>query len=151
MGIKDRFSAKPDTGEQAETPEGASENPKTSKAPKAPKPARAARPPRERAGLAVWRTRAAQLLWTAFVLLALVLAVAALLVAIDANEDNGLVDFVLGAADSVDLGVFSRENGVREFSGDNAETKNALFNWGLGAVAYLVVGRVVERLVRPSS
>ena len=106
---------------------------------------------RERGDLTLWRTRASQLLWTAFVLLALVLAVAALLVAIDANEENGLVDFFLGAADAVDLGVFSRENGIREFTGDNAETKNALFNWGLGAVAYLLVGRLVERLVRPGS
>lgn len=116
------------------------------------KPAKAEKPataPRERADLAVWRSRVSQLLWTAFVLLALVLAVAALLVAIDANEDNGLVDFVLRAADAVDLGVFSRENGVREFTGDNAETKNALFNWGLGAVVYLLLGRLVERLVRP--
>lgn len=115
------------------------------------KPPKSEKAPRERADLAVWRTRASQLLWTVFVLLALVLAVAALLVAIDANEDNGLVDFVLRAADAVDLGVFSRENGVREFAGDNADTKNALFNWGLGAVAYLLIGRVLERVVRPRS
>lgn len=140
---------------QAEEPTKATKPAKAEKAPKAPKPAKAEKPekppkaPREQADLAVWRTRVSQLLWTAFVLLALVLAVAALLVAIDANEDNGLVDFVLRAADVVDLGVFSRENGVREFTGDNAETKNALFNWGLGAVVYLLLGRLVERLVRP--
>ena len=97
----------------------------------------------------VWRTRLASLLWTVCVLLALVLAIGALLVAIEANEDNGLVSFVLSAADGVDLGVFSRENGVREFTGANAETKNALFNWGLGAVVYLVLGRLLERLARP--
>ena len=97
----------------------------------------------------VWRARLASLLWTVCVLLALVLAIGALLVAIEANEDNGLVSFVLSAADGVDLGVFSRENGVREFTGANAETKNALFNWGLGAVVYLVLGRLLERLVRP--
>ena len=82
-------------------------------------------------------------------LLALVLAVGALLIAIDANRDNGLVSFVLDLADGVDLGVFSRENGIREFDGSNAETKNALFNWGLGAVAYLVVGRLLERVIKP--
>lgn len=179
MGIRDRFSsAGADGASGAEpaaeagpteataaaapvttTPEPsepvtASKPPKRSRPPKPPKPPKAKPPateqaPRERAGLELWRTRVAQLLWTAFVLLALVLAVAALLVAIDANEDNGLVDFVLRAADAVDLGVFSRENGVREFTGDNAETKNALFNWGLGAVVYLLLGRLVERLVRP--
>ena len=33
-----------------------------------------------------------------------------------------------------------------KFAGENAETKNALFNWGLGAVVWLVVGRILERL-----
>lgn len=104
-----------------------------------------------RPDLAVWRTRAAQLLWTVCVLLALVLAIGALLVVIDqVNEDNALVRFVLDTADAVDLGVFSREGGVLTFDGDNAETKNALVNWGLGAVAYLVIGRVLERVVRPT-
>ena len=98
-----------------------------------------------------WRTRVAQLLWTLCVLAALVLAIGALLVAIDANEDNGLVSFVLSAADAVDLGVFSRENGIREFTGDSAETKNALVNWGLGAVVYLLLGRLLERVVRPGA
>ena len=173
MGIRDRFtSARADEASGAEPaaeagpteataaaapattapePAKAAKPPKPPKAPKPPKVrlAESEKAPRERADLALWRTRVSQLLWTAVVLLALVLAVAALLVAIDANEDNGLVDFVLRAADAVDLGVFSRENGVREFTGDNAETKNALFNWGLGAVVYLLLGRLVERNVRP--
>lgn len=173
MGIRDRFtSARADEASGAEPAAEAGPTeataaaapattaPEPAKAAKPPKPPKTPRPPkvkqaesekapREGADLALWRTRVSQLLWTAFVLLALVLAVAALLVAIDANEDNGLVDFVLRAADAVDLGVFSRENGVREFTGDNAETKNALFNWGLGAVVYLLLGRLVERIVRP--
>ncbi|ANH40270.1 hypothetical protein I601_3872 [Nocardioides dokdonensis FR1436] len=95
------------------------------------------------------RTRIATVVWAVFVLLALVLAVGALLIAIGANRDNGLVQFVLDLADGVDLGVFSRENGIREFDGSNAETKNALFNWGLGAVAYLVIGRLLERVIKP--
>ena len=103
------------------------------------------------AGLAVARvrTKLAQLVWALFLLAALVLAVGALLIAIGANRDNSLVSAVLELADSIDLGVFSRENGIREFEGSNAETKNALFNWGLGAVAYLVVGRLVERIIKP--
>ena len=95
------------------------------------------------------RTRVAQLIWLVFVLCALFLAVGALLVALKANEGNPLVDFVLDSADAIDLGVFSRDNGIKEFAGDDAETKNALFNWGIGAVAYLVVGRIVDRVVRP--
>ena len=95
------------------------------------------------------RTRVAQAIWLLFVLCALVLAVGALLVALKANEGNPLVDFVLDSADAIDLGVFSRDNGIKEFAGDDAETKNALFNWGIGAVVYLVVGRIVDRIVRP--
>jgi len=59
------------------------------------------------------------------------------------------VNFVLQGAERVDLGIFSKDNGIKQFTGANAETKNALFNWGLGAVAWLVVGRMLERLIRP--
>jgi hypothetical protein len=95
------------------------------------------------------RLALAQVVWLLFVVAALFLAVGALLIAVDANRDNSLVQFVLDGADRVDLGIFSKENGVKEFSGANAETKNALFNWGLGAVVWLVVGRVLDRLLRP--
>ena len=80
---------------------------------------------------------------------ALLLAVGALLVALDANTQNALVRFVLDGADAVDLGIFSRQNGIKEFHGEDADVKNALLNWGLGAVAYLVVGRILDRLIRP--
>ncbi|MBC9733131.1 hypothetical protein IBJ60_07840 [Nocardioides sp. zg-578] len=95
------------------------------------------------------RAQVATVLWTLFALAAIFLAVGALCIALGANRDNGLVTFVLDVADAVDLGIFSRDNGIKQFEGGNAETKNALFNWGLGAVAWLVVGRVVERVVRP--
>jgi len=95
------------------------------------------------------RGRAAQAVWLAAVLCALVLAVGALLIALDANRDNALVKLVLDVADVLDLGVFSRGNGIFTFDGSDAATKNALANWGLGAVAYLVVGRLLERVVRP--
>ncbi len=101
------------------------------------------------AGITRVRTVAAQLIWLLFVLAALFLAVGALLVALEANTDNGLVRFVLDGADAVDLGVFSVDNGVMKFTGENADTKNALFNWGLGAVVWLIVGRILDRLVRP--
>lgn len=95
------------------------------------------------------RTRVAQLIWVVFALAALFLAVGALCIALDANQDNSLVAFVLDVAGAVDLGIFSRENGIKEFGGGNADTKNALFNWGLGAVAWLVAGRILDRIVRP--
>jgi hypothetical protein len=90
-----------------------------------------------------------QVLWLLFLVAALFLAVGALLITLDANHDNGLVKFVLEGADRVDLGIFSRDNGIKQFSGADADTKNALFNWGLGAAAWLFVGRILDRLVRP--
>lgn len=100
-------------------------------------------------GISRIRTALAQVIWLLFVVAALFLAVGALLVALDANTDNGLVRFVLDGADAVDLGVFSVDNGIMKFTGENAGTKNALFNWGIGAVVWLVVGRILDRIVRP--
>jgi hypothetical protein len=95
------------------------------------------------------RTTLAQVLWLLFLIAAMFLAVGALLIAVDANRDNDFVQFVLDGADRVDLGIFSKDNGVKQFSGADAETKNALFNWGLGAAVWLFVGRIVDRMVRP--
>ncbi len=95
------------------------------------------------------RAKVAQLLWLGCALCALLLAVGALLIALDANQKNDLVDFVLQAADTVDLGVFSRKDGIKQFRGDGADVKNALFNWGLGAIAWLVVGRILDRIIKP--
>lgn len=95
------------------------------------------------------RAALAHVLWLACSLCALVLAVGALLVALDANTSNALVDAVLQAATVVDLDVFSRQEGIKQFGGEGAEVKNALFNWGLGAIAWLVVGRILDRIVKP--
>ena len=97
----------------------------------------------------VMRARIAQLVWLVCVLCALVLALGALLVALKANTDNALVVFVKDAAGTVDLGVFDRNEGILKFEGDNAGTKNALVNWGLAAVAWLVIGRILDRIIRP--
>jgi len=95
------------------------------------------------------RTRLAQVVWLLFVIPALFLALGALCVALDFNQDNALVAFVLDGAELFDLGVFSMDDGLKTFDGANADTKNALFNWGIGAIAWLVVGRILERIVRP--
>lgn len=100
-----------------------------------------------RSGTARARVAVAQAVWAACALLALVLAIGALLVAIDqTNESNGLVSFILDLADGVDLGVFDRNDGVMTFE---TQAANALVNWGLAAVVWLIVGRVLERLIRP--
>ncbi len=106
-------------------------------------------PGRGGVGIARARTIIAQVIWLLCVVAALFLAIGALLVALDANVDNNLVSFVLDGADAVDLGVFSVDNGIMKFTGENAETKNALFNWGLGAVVWLVVGKILDRVIRP--
>jgi hypothetical protein len=97
------------------------------------------------------RTRVvvAQVVWLLFLAAALFLAVGALLIAVDANQDNELVKFVLAGADRVDLGIFSKDNGIKQFHGPDAETKNALFNWGIGAAVWLLVGRILDRVIRP--
>ena len=95
------------------------------------------------------RARVAQLIWLVCVLAALLLAVGALLIALDANKSNELVQAILRGASWADLGIFSRRDGIKQFTGEGAEVKNALFNWGLAAIAWLVVGRVLERIIKP--
>lgn len=98
------------------------------------------------------RTRVAQVVWLVCVVAALFLAIGALCIALKANSGNGLVKFVLDTADKIDFGVFSRgKGGVAHFKGHGhaAMTKNALVNWGLAAVVWLVVGRILDRIIRP--
>ena len=115
----------------------------------APKPARSAQ---AKAVVTQVRTRVAQVVWIVCVVAALFLAGGALCIALKANPDNALVKFIIDTADKLDLGVFSRgKDGVAHFSGHThaAETKNAIVNWGLAAVVWLVGGRILERVIRP--
>lgn len=102
-----------------------------------------------KAGADLVRLRVAQLVWLVCVLAALVLAIGALLVALKANTDNDLVKWMLDAADKLDLAVFDRDNGIKDFTGKNAEIKEALLNWGLAAIVWLIAGRIVDRIIRP--
>ena len=72
---------------------------------------------------------------------------AVLLIAIDANRSNDLVHFILDAADAVDLGFFDRTDPIKDFDrgGRTPDVKNALFNYGLGAIVWLVIGQVADR------
>ena len=91
-----------------------------------------------------------QAVWVLCSLAALMLALGALFIAFDANTGNALVKFVLDVADGLDLGVFDRNDGIKQWTSENAETKNALFNWGLGALVWLIGGRILERVIRPA-
>jgi hypothetical protein len=98
------------------------------------------------------RTKLAQVVWIVCVVAALFLAAGALCIALKANPDNTLVKFITDTADKLDLGVFSRgKDGVAHFTGNThaAETKNALVNWGLAALVWLVGGKILERIIRP--
>jgi hypothetical protein len=95
------------------------------------------------------RTRVAQVVWLIFVVAAVFLAVGALCVALDFNPKNPLVEFFIAGANFFDLDIFSRKGGIKTFDGSNADVKNALFNWGIGAIVYLIVGRIVVRIIQP--
>jgi hypothetical protein len=106
-------------------------------------------------GVEVTRIRkvAAQVLWAISALFALILAVAVLLIAVDANPRNDLVLWVIHRADNVDLGFFDLTNPIKDW--DKAETnpaqdvKTALFNYGIAAIVWLGIGRLLERVVKP--
>ena len=84
------------------------------------------------------------LVWLVAVVCALFLAVGALLVALKMNQDNAIVALRprRGATSSTSAPF-------KDFTGKGAATKEALTNWGIAAVIYLVVGKVLDRIIRP--
>jgi hypothetical protein len=93
--------------------------------------------------VALARSRVAALVWLAAVVCALILAIGALVVALKMNQHNAIVSFFTDAAHKLDFGEF------KKFHGHDAATKSALVNWGIAAVIYLVIGKVLDRLIRP--
>ena len=89
------------------------------------------------------RSRLATLVWLVAVVLALVLAVAALLTALRADRGDDVVRLVLEAAGRVDLGI------AHVFRGPDALLRDHLVSWGVVAVEYLVVGKLLDRVIRP--
>lgn len=83
----------------------------------------------------------ASLIGVAAAAAAIILALHIVFVIFETNQDNGIVRFVGGFADTL----------VWEFEGlfvpDN-ERLRVLVNFGLAAVVYLAAGRLVARLVR---
>ena len=95
------------------------------------------------AGTDAIRSRIASVVWLVAVVCALFLAVGALMIALGMNQDNAIVAFVLDGARKLDFGTF------KDFTGKSAATKSALTNWGIAAVIYLVIGKVLDRIIRP--
>ena len=96
------------------------------------------------------RETMSKILRVVFLLFAVVLALGAFLIAARDNvtQSNELVKFVKGFADAID-GPFNRENGIFKFTGENAETKDAVVNWGIAAIVYLAIGRYVQHFLAP--
>lgn len=96
------------------------------------------------------RMQVARVVRIVFGVLAAILAIGALLVVLRANinQDNPVVKFVTDVADGIS-GPFSRDNGVFDFGGKHAESKNVLLNWGLAAIIYLLIGRFLAQAIEP--
>jgi ABC-type transport system involved in multi-copper enzyme maturation permease subunit len=104
------------------------------------------------AALDGFRENAATVVRIVFIVFAVILALGAFLVSVRNNvsSDNGLVKFIWNFADAID-GPFSRDNGIFKFDGKNAETKDAVVNWGIAAIVYLVISNLIQRLLRPTA
>lgn len=102
-----------------------------------------------KAGLIAVRDTITSAIWLVAVVCAVFLVVGALLVALNANPDNIVRIVFVSGADLLD-GPLSREDGLFTFDGDDAAIKNVLVNWGLAAVVYLAVGRIVHRVIHGS-
>ncbi|MGH8776134.1 MAG: hypothetical protein ACRDWI_13535 [Jiangellaceae bacterium] len=74
-------------------------------------------------------------------IIAAFIALAIVLVLVDANEGNVIVNAI------VEVGRFFSTPFHDMFPQSDAE-RNVLVNWGLAALAYLLVGGIVARFVR---
>lgn len=104
------------------------------------------------AGRAAIQTKAARVVRIVFAVLATILALGAVLVVLreNLNEQNSIVKLIINVAETVS-GPFSRTDGIFHFSGKNALAKSALLNWGIAAIVYLLVGRLLANAIAPRS
>jgi hypothetical protein len=94
-------------------------------------------------GVSKVRNVAASLVWLVAVACAGVLALGALFTALDqANESNEIVSWVLDRCHDL-VGPFDDV-----FKLETAKN-TLLVNWAIAALAYLVVGKIAERIIRP--
>jgi hypothetical protein len=101
-----------------------------------------------RDAVAFVRTKVADTVWLVAVLCAAVLAIGALLVLLGANADNAVVTWFTDGATRL-AGPLNTVFEFRTDDGSPAEVKNTVVNWGVAALAFLGVGRLVQRLLRP--
>ncbi len=98
------------------------------------------------------RSKLARVVRLVFGVLATILALGALLIVLrnNINEQNSIVKLVTDVAEAIS-GPFSRTDGIFDFSGKNAVAKNALLNWGIAAIVYLLLGRLLANAMAPKS
>lgn len=102
------------------------------------------------AAQAAVRLQAARIVRIVFGAMAVLLALGAVIVVLRSNidENNSIVELITNAADAI-AGPFSRDDGVLSFTGEDAEARNALLNWGIAAIVYLLVGRLLANAIAP--
>jgi len=99
------------------------------------------------------RSRIASIVWIVAVVCAVILALAAILIALQDNVKSGnpIVEWLTGVSNVI-AGPFGNVEGSA-FSGGlfnlDSTPKEALANWGVAALVYLVVGRLLDRVIRP--
>ena len=95
------------------------------------------------------RAQIGRIVGLVFSLIALLLAIGAVLVALGHNVDqtNPIVKAILDF-DAAVSGPLGRDHGIFHFHGKSEAAKNALVNWGIAALVYLLVGRLLARLIR---
>jgi hypothetical protein len=111
---------------------------KKAKVPRVPKP------PKTRSDIANRRLHiAAAIVGAIGLTFSLVLAFGALFVALDAGQGSG---FFAHLSDLCDVLVGPSKK-VFDFSGANAEKKQALVAWGVGSMGYLLIGRFAQSIL----
>lgn len=98
-----------------------------------------------RAGVLPLRYRLASLVWMVAVTCAVVLASAALLVAV-AGQDAARP--ITDVAETL-AGPLGTTFALHTDGGALDPEKTLLVNWGLAALAYLLAGRLLDRVIRP--
>lgn len=98
------------------------------------------------------RSGIATAVWVLAVVAALILAAGALVIALDFNPDNEIVKFFSETADRInvlgELKSFEASGGGAGARQD-ALVKTVLVNWGICAIVYLVVGKILDKVIRP--
>lgn len=97
------------------------------------------------------RMRLATIVKVVFGFFAVVLALGALLVVFgrSVSAENPVVMFIWDFADAID-GPFGRTDGIFDFDGENGPKLDAVVNWGLAAIVYLLIGNVLRRFLTRS-